>query len=546
VLVASGKAWWRAREINVWAVLKLDSRKIAWSRVLARLWRAIYRIMFLGLAFAALRGLWLLSREVTMVGLEAGLVLAAVLVVLALGLYFFTAKPDTQADDGAPMPVAGRRILVWFLVVLGICVAYSLVQISSADFPDAGWEVSPDAQPRGSRAGSLATGLPVLRSASAQSNPANPSVVTLNIFGENFTDDSKLRVKEQKQPTTVLGPEWLQAQVELQNFVGSEPTRVDVVGQKGSSNSIPIQLRRALAQVNLFGIPVRLTRELQLLLLAVFAGALGSYLHALKSLSDFIGNRTLTASWFWWYITRPFLGMSMALIFYAVLRGGFLTGTPADARVVNPFGVLAIGALVGMFADKAAQKLGEVFDTLFKSSDPRSGKLAAPVISKLDPDTVRKGQPVVLRITGERMGKVSKVRINQEERKPDAVTEQQITLTLKAEDVASARALPVTVVDPEAGPSPAATLHVTDLVITGTPLPDATVNTDYSHTIDASGGTAPYTYTLINPPAWLKIVDPKKGELSGKPTAQGVNDIVVKVADKTGVAVSETLRLNVK
>ena len=31
------------------------------------------------------------------------------------------------------------------------------------------------------------------------------------------------------------------------------------------------------------------------------------------------GNRTLTASWFWWYVTRPFLGMALALIFYAVV-----------------------------------------------------------------------------------------------------------------------------------------------------------------------------------------------------------------------------------
>jgi hypothetical protein len=46
----------------------------------------------------------------------------------------------------------------------------------------------------------------------------------------------------------------------------------------------------------------------------------------------------------WWYITRPYLGMSLALVFYAVLRGGFVVGSPADAKVVNPFGVLAIGA----------------------------------------------------------------------------------------------------------------------------------------------------------------------------------------------------------
>jgi Putative Ig domain len=510
--------------------------------MLAGLWRTIDQVAFVGLVFTASRGLWLLSQEVMMEWVQAGPILVgAAILVVAVAIYFVKAKPDVQADD-APMSVAGRRILVWFLVALGLCIAYSLVQISSADFPETSWDVVPVAQP-----GSAAAGATVLRSVSAQSNQANPSVVTLNAFGQNFPVDSKLRVKEREQPTAVLGPEWLQAQVGLQDLVGPDPARVDVWTAKGPSNAIPVQLRKALAQVALFRLDLRMSRELQLLLLAVLAGALGSYVHALKSLSDFIGNGTLTARWFWWYVTRPFLGMSMALVFYAVLRGGFLTGTPADAGLVNPFGVFAISALVGMFADRAAQKLGEIFDTLFKATDQRSGKLAAPVITKLEPETVRKGEttPVVLRITGERMGKVSKVRIKEEERKPDAVTEQQVTLTLKKEDVASAGELRVVVVDPESGPSPSATLHVVDIAITGTPLPDATAGTDYGHLIVASGGTAPYTYALVNPPAWLKI-DAKKGELSGKPTVQGIHDIVVTVTDKTGISVSLTLPLTVK
>src|SRR4029434_5674271 len=105
----------------------------------------------------------------------------------------------------------------------------------------------------------------------------------------------------------------------------------------------------------------------------------------MKSPAYLTGNRTAITSWFWWYITRPFLGATMALIFYAVLRGGFLTGTPADVRVVHPFGAIAVAALVGMFADKAAQKLAEIFETFFKADDRRGGRLAAPVIASVDP-----------------------------------------------------------------------------------------------------------------------------------------------------------------
>ncbi len=66
--------------------------------------------------------------------------------------------------------------------------------------------------------------------------------------------------------------------------------------------------------------------------------------------------------------------MSLALIFYAVLRGGFLAGSPADAKVVSPFGVLAIGALVGMFTEKASNKLADVFGTLFQSKAEEASK----------------------------------------------------------------------------------------------------------------------------------------------------------------------------
>src|SRR6185312_13845702 len=157
------------------------------------------------------------------------------------------------------------------------------------------------------------------------------------------------------------------------------------------SNALTLPIRRPVAMLNVVGVPVLITREVQLLLLAAFAGALGSFLHALKSLTDFIGNRTALESWFWWYISRPFMGVALALVFYAVLRGGFVIGSPAEAKVVNSFGVIAIGALVGMFSDKAGQKLAEIFDVVFKAADPRSGKLTAPVIDRLEPVTVNMG-----------------------------------------------------------------------------------------------------------------------------------------------------------
>jgi hypothetical protein len=118
----------------------------------------------------------------------------------------------------------------------------------------------------------------------------------------------------------------------------------------------------------------QITREIQLLLLVIVAGALGSYLHAIRSLTTYIGNQQAVASWFWFYVTRPFVGMALAVVFYATIRGGFVAGSPADVKSVNPFGVFAIAALVGMFADKAGNKLAEIFDALFKSTDPSNAR----------------------------------------------------------------------------------------------------------------------------------------------------------------------------
>ncbi len=114
----------------------------------------------------------------------------------------------------------------------------------------------------------------------------------------------------------------------------------------------------------------QLNRELDLLWLVLLGGALGSFLHTAQSYSDYIGHQTLKSRWACWYYFRPFIGAGLALVFYAAVRGGFMaiaTGSNAKASELNPFGLVAMSALVGMFSRAAIVKLGEVFDTLFKT-----------------------------------------------------------------------------------------------------------------------------------------------------------------------------------
>ena len=118
--------------------------------------------------------------------------------------------------------------------------------------------------------------------------------------------------------------------------------------------------------VTIGGGAVGVSRELDLLMLAMVFGGLGSLLHATRSFAGFAGNRTLVASWAWWYALQPLTGVTLALLFYALVRGG-LFSPGAGAGAVSPHGVAALSGLAGMFSKQAADKLSEVFSTLFET-----------------------------------------------------------------------------------------------------------------------------------------------------------------------------------
>ena len=161
------------------------------------------------------------------------------------------------------------------------------------------------------------------------------------------------------------------------------------------------------------------TLEERLLLLVIVAGALGSYIHAATSYSDYRGNRQFSHSWLLWYLLRPFVGVCLALIVYFAVRGGLLSmvlgGAEAnDATNINPFGIAAIAGLTGMFSKQAADKLAEVFSTLFKSGgdDARKDSLTdTTVIMSIDPPEGPTEGGTKIVITGTGFGSQAKVLI---------------------------------------------------------------------------------------------------------------------------------------
>ncbi len=61
--------------------------------------------------------------------------------------------------------------------------------------------------------------------------------------------------------------------------------------------------------------------------------------------------------------------MPLPLILYFAVRGGLITGN-AGAQNLSLYGVAAVAGSAGMFSKQATDKLREVFETLFKTTQP--------------------------------------------------------------------------------------------------------------------------------------------------------------------------------
>lgn len=129
-----------------------------------------------------------------------------------------------------------------------------------------------------------------------------------------------------------------------------------------------------------FGCDFEVWDEVRLLWIVIFAGALGSLIHALRSVYWYVGNRNLVRSWLAKYLLMPFAGSALAVMFYFVIRGGFFS-PQSDFSQTSPFGFAALSAMVGLFSEQAVLKLKQVAETVL--SKPEEG--ADPTTPKTPP-----------------------------------------------------------------------------------------------------------------------------------------------------------------
>lgn len=144
---------------------------------------------------------------------------------------------------------------------------------------------------------------------------------------------------------------------------------------------------------------VQVSNETRLFLVVLAAGALGGLAHSVRSLYWYVGNRQLYTSWTLMYLSLPGTGAGMALLTYLVLRGGLTTSVSTSADL-NPYGLAAISALVGLFSRQAVEKLKVVFETLLTPAEKGKDSIQGATIVDFSPPTGSVGDPVTLSGTG--------------------------------------------------------------------------------------------------------------------------------------------------
>ena len=105
-------------------------------------------------------------------------------------------------------------------------------------------------------------------------------------------------------------------------------------------------------------------------LIMFFSGAIGSSLFNIRAyLKHACELKDVDSIWIVFYLFRPLLGAVLGLLFYFVLRGGFLLITMNESPVafdnLNIWSLAALGGLIGLFAKNAINRMRELTDTLF-------------------------------------------------------------------------------------------------------------------------------------------------------------------------------------
>lgn len=207
--------------------------------------------------------------------------------------------------------------------------------------------------------------------------------------------------------------------------------------------------------------------EVRLLAIVLVSGALGSAISTARSYANFHGLGRYEPNWTWWYLMKVPIGMGLALFLYMVVRGGLFSASLSDSGAVmdtaNPFGFAALGALAGMFAKEASDKLEEIFKAVFRTAE--KPPVARPKIERLEPAAKKlHDADLTLKVEGSGFDANSTVKVGDKKRDSVFKNAGLLVVTLSSEDLAKAGKLPIVVV---AGTQGGGTSAAVELAVAG-------------------------------------------------------------------------------
>ena len=112
-----------------------------------------------------------------------------------------------------------------------------------------------------------------------------------------------------------------------------------------------------------------MSTELLFFLVVGLSGALGGIIHAVRSITVYVGTRKLRWSWIPYYLLLPLVGAMGGTLFYVILRAGLFSPS-TEASQASPFGFAAVAALVGLFSEQAMDKLRDLAGQIFTPAMP--------------------------------------------------------------------------------------------------------------------------------------------------------------------------------
>jgi len=128
--------------------------------------------------------------------------------------------------------------------------------------------------------------------------------------------------------------------------------------------SATVLQQNTVSRANFFGFHKLITPDERMFIVVAIAGALGGLLHSTRSFVWYVGHGGLKWRWLPFYIATILIGAGIATIVYVVFRGGLFSGK-ATSSDVNPYGFVAIAALVGLFTEQALMMLQKVATDIF-------------------------------------------------------------------------------------------------------------------------------------------------------------------------------------